>query len=167
MECLFCLRLDFVFLSFVDWQWKILIFRRENQCESSASENQRNAVRHWRYQNFKWNTNVSDDRSAPSMLRRAEEQIPGIRVYGISQHRRRTVRLRRSRLQAIRAVRILSTTRYIRILEGDILNMAKTYRTSFYYSYSRLYLGTICNLSSPVVKTSAQSMKITYTLTDV
>lgn len=29
------------------------------------------------------------------------------------------------------------------------------------------YLGTICNLSSPVVKTSEQSMKITYTLTDV
>ena len=51
--------------------------------------------------------------------------------------------------------------------EGDKLNMAKTYQTSFYYSYSRLYLGTICNLSSPVVKTSAQSMKITYTLTDV
>lgn len=28
------------------------------------------------------------------------------------------------------------------------------------------YLGTICNLSSPVTKTSSQSMKITYTLTD-
>ncbi len=33
--------------------------------------------------------------------------------------------------------------------------------------FDRRYLGTICNLSSPVVKTSAQSMKVTYTLTDV
>ena len=61
----------------------------------------------------------------------------------------------------------MSDLSYYTNFEGDILNMAKTYRTSFYYSYSRLYLGTICNLSSPVVKTSAQSMKITYTLTDV
>ena len=29
------------------------------------------------------------------------------------------------------------------------------------------YLGTICNLSSPIEKTSAQTMKVTYTLTDV
>lgn len=36
-----------------------------------------------------------------------------------------------------------------------------------YYSFATNYLGTICNLDSPVVKTSAQSMKITYTLTDV
>lgn len=28
------------------------------------------------------------------------------------------------------------------------------------------YLGTICNLTSPVIKTAATSMKITYTLTD-
>ena len=32
--------------------------------------------------------------------------------------------------------------------------------------FSTNYLGTICNLASPVVKTSAQTMKITYTLTD-
>lgn len=36
-----------------------------------------------------------------------------------------------------------------------------------YYGFATNYLGTICNLSSPVIKTSAQSMKITYTLTDV
>ncbi len=29
------------------------------------------------------------------------------------------------------------------------------------------YLGTICNLSRPIEKTSAQTMKVTYTLTDV
>ena len=29
------------------------------------------------------------------------------------------------------------------------------------------YIGTICNLSSPVTKTSATSMKVTYTLTDL
>lgn len=33
--------------------------------------------------------------------------------------------------------------------------------------YMRNYLGTICNLSSPVTKTPEQTMKITYTLTDV
>lgn len=39
-----------------------------------------------------------------------------------------------------------------------------------YYSYGNLvnnYLGTICNLSSPVVKNAASSMKVIYTLTDV
>jgi hypothetical protein len=39
-----------------------------------------------------------------------------------------------------------------------------------YYSYGTLvnnYLGTICNLSSPVVKNAASSMKVIYTLTDV
>ena len=38
---------------------------------------------------------------------------------------------------------------------------------TIYNAYTQAYLGTICNLSSPVVKTSAQSMKVTYTLTDV
>jgi hypothetical protein len=28
------------------------------------------------------------------------------------------------------------------------------------------YLGTICNLSNPVVKTAAASLKVIYTLTD-
>lgn len=32
---------------------------------------------------------------------------------------------------------------------------------------SSVYLGTICNLSSPVTKTSATTMKVIYTLTDV
>lgn len=39
-----------------------------------------------------------------------------------------------------------------------------------YMSYGHMvnnYLGTICNLSSAVVKTAASSMKVTYTLTDV
>ena len=39
-----------------------------------------------------------------------------------------------------------------------------------YRSYGHLvnnYLGTICNLSSAVVKTAASSMKVSYTLTDV
>lgn len=36
-----------------------------------------------------------------------------------------------------------------------------------YPGFTLAYLGTICNLSSPVVKTSAQSMKVTYTLTDI
>lgn len=34
------------------------------------------------------------------------------------------------------------------------------------YAFLTNYLGTICNLDSPVVKTSAQTMKVTYTLTD-
>ena len=34
------------------------------------------------------------------------------------------------------------------------------------YGFVKNYLGTICNLASPVTKTSAQTMKITYTLTD-
>ena len=37
---------------------------------------------------------------------------------------------------------------------------------TMYHAYASNYLGTICNLSSPVTKTSAQTMKVTYTLTD-
>ena len=53
--------------------------------------------------------------------------------------------------------------------EGDNLCMNSTYNGAerIAYGYFANYLGTICNLSSPVVKTSEQSMKITYTLTDV
>lgn len=58
-------------------------------------------------------------------------------------------------------------TYYYTALEGEKLNIFPTQANSLYYAYVRNYLGTICNLSSPVVKTSAQSMKITYTLTDV
>lgn len=54
--------------------------------------------------------------------------------------------------------------------EGDNLLAAKIFSSSsgyaIYYAYIRNYLGTICNLSTPVIKTSAQTMKITYTLTD-
>jgi hypothetical protein len=34
-------------------------------------------------------------------------------------------------------------------------------------SWAANYLGTINNLSSPITKTAAQTMKIIYTLTDV
>ena len=60
-------------------------------------------------------------------------------------------------------------------MEGDNLFIANGYDTSnssygsskVYFSYATNYLGTICNLSSPVTKTPEQTMKITYTLTDV
>lgn len=59
--------------------------------------------------------------------------------------------------------------------EGENLFIARGYNdsrseyseSSTYFAYATNYLGTICNLSSPVVKTSEQSMKITYTLTDI
>lgn len=50
--------------------------------------------------------------------------------------------------------------------ETDHLQRFKTWGAAVYYTFACNYLGTICNLSSPVVKTSAQSMKVTYTLTD-
>lgn len=54
--------------------------------------------------------------------------------------------------------------------ETDQLKRIMSCTSNGNYMYLALasnYLGTICNLSSPVIKTSAQSMKITYTLTDV
>ncbi|MGN8696979.1 hypothetical protein ACTNE3_07905 [Bacillota bacterium HCP3S3_F1_1] len=50
--------------------------------------------------------------------------------------------------------------------ETSYLQRFQMYRSNMYHSFACNYLGTICNLSSPVVKTSAQSMKVTYTLTD-
>ena len=51
--------------------------------------------------------------------------------------------------------------------EGDNLVALDIYRSNeLRYAFMSNYLGTICNLSSPVVKTSAQTMKVTYTLTD-
>ena len=52
-------------------------------------------------------------------------------------------------------------------VEADNLFVAYPSGSYIYLSYMKNYLGTICNLSSPIVKTSAQSMKVTYTLTDV
>lgn len=52
-------------------------------------------------------------------------------------------------------------------VEADDLFVVDPNSSSIYLSYMKNYLGTICNLSSPIVKTSAQSMKVTYTLTDV
>lgn len=58
---------------------------------------------------------------------------------------------------------------YIGIEEENLYMSSFYYNGSYYPVYGIVtnYLGTICNLSSPVVKTSEQSMKITYTLTDV
>ncbi len=50
--------------------------------------------------------------------------------------------------------------------ETEHLERFQMSSNTMYYSFACNYLGTICNLSSPVVKTSAQSMKVTYTLTD-
>ena len=50
--------------------------------------------------------------------------------------------------------------------ETEKLQRFRMSNQSLCYSFACNYLGTICNLSSPVVKTSAQSMKVTYTLTD-
>jgi hypothetical protein len=50
--------------------------------------------------------------------------------------------------------------------ETGHLQRFEVWSSNLYYSFACNYLGTICNLSSPVVKTSAQSMKVTYTLTD-
>lgn len=52
-------------------------------------------------------------------------------------------------------------------VESDNLLVIYPSSSSIYFAYMKNYLGTICNLSSPIVKTSAQSMKVTYTLTDV
>lgn len=52
-------------------------------------------------------------------------------------------------------------------LEGDNLFLCRFNQSYIYPGKTRMYLGTICNLATPVVKTSAQSMKVTYTLTDV
>ena len=60
-------------------------------------------------------------------------------------------------------------------VEGDNLFVARGHNTinysydtsDTYFTYATNYLGTICNLSSPVTKTPEQTMKITYTLTDV
>ena len=50
--------------------------------------------------------------------------------------------------------------------ETDHLQRFRMWSSTLYFAFACNYLGTICNLSSPVVKTSAQSMKVTYTLTD-
>lgn len=50
--------------------------------------------------------------------------------------------------------------------EGDNLTYLSGTGEGSNYSIFINYLGTICNLASPVTKTSAQTMKITYTLTD-
>ena len=50
--------------------------------------------------------------------------------------------------------------------EGDNLMFLNGSGTGSTYAFFLNYLGTICNLASPVTKTSAQTMKITYTLTD-
>ena len=47
------------------------------------------------------------------MLQKVAEQIPGIRVYGISQLLRRTAQSQRFRLRIISAVRIHFTIRFI------------------------------------------------------
>ncbi len=56
------------------------------------------------------------------------------------------------------------------ILETDRLTCFRYYTGSGAHlnlSLTPWYLGSICNLSSPVVKTPSTDMKITYTLTDV
>lgn len=50
--------------------------------------------------------------------------------------------------------------------ESEHLQRFRFWSSTIYCAFACNYLGTICNLSSPVVKTSAQSMKVTYTLTD-
>lgn len=58
-------------------------------------------------------------------------------------------------------------TYYYCNFEGDNLFVVQNNNSdTFCYAMARNYLGTICNLASPVTKTSAQTMKITYTLTD-
>ena len=51
-------------------------------------------------------------------------------------------------------------------VEGGNLFLPYINQSAAKHGFATNYLGTICNLSSPVVKTSAQSMKVTYTLTD-
>lgn len=52
-------------------------------------------------------------------------------------------------------------------IEGDNLYMVRFNKYYTAFAFARNYIGTICNLATPVVKTSAQSMKVTYTLTDI
>lgn len=51
-------------------------------------------------------------------------------------------------------------------VEGGNLYLPYINQSAAKHGFATNYLGTICNLSSPVVKTSTQSMKVTYTLTD-
>lgn len=51
-------------------------------------------------------------------------------------------------------------------VEGDNLALFRSEGDSLYCGYMNNYLGSICNLSTPIHKTSAQSMKITYTIVD-
>ena len=56
-----------------------------------------------------------------------------------------------------------------RFISDNLMIWGNDYSSGYWgygYLYSN-YLGTICNLSSPIVKTAASSMKVTYTLTDI
>lgn len=49
---------------------------------------------------------------------------------------------------------------------GELTNAICAFQGSNYLNRNNHYLGTIANLDSPVTKTSSQTMKITYTLTE-
>lgn len=51
--------------------------------------------------------------------------------------------------------------------DDDLIMWGDTQNTYCYFWWAANYLGTINNLSSPIVKTAAQTMKIIYTLKDV
>ena len=51
---------------------------------------------------------------------------------------------------------------------GYVTDDLRMYSTNYVYSDAcQNYIGTICNLEEPVTKTSSQSLKITYSITDV
>lgn len=52
------------------------------------------------------------------------------------------------------------------VVSYDSLNDAMVYQSGIYLYKCPLYLATVNNLQSPVTKTAAQTMKVTYTLTE-
>lgn len=58
---------------------------------------------------------------------------------------------------------------YMRTTDDDLIlwETPRVYAYNVSFDYATNYLGTINNLTSPITKTAAQTMKIIYTLTDV
>ena len=54
-----------------------------------------------------------------------------------------------------------------RTCDDDLIVWSYGYATEVLCNWAANYLGTINNLSSPITKTAAQTMKIVYTLTDI
>lgn len=102
------------------------------------------------FSNFKW----SETNSSSGKLE--TKYSPGV-IYSDGEYRcieKSSTNARNSSYMAVEADNLM--TGYCNVGSGSVS-----------LCHVENYLGTICNLSSPVTKTSEQTMKITYTLTDV